>query len=52
LDAVADVGAASSLLVRVLKPGDVVLLKASRAAQIERVLVGLQERLVQTGAKV
>ncbi len=49
LDAVADMGAASSLLGRELKPGDVVLLKASRAAQLERVLQGLLERSVKTG---
>jgi len=34
--AAADVGAAAELLLRVLRPGDFVLLKGSRSAGIER----------------
>jgi len=43
LDAVGDVDAAAALLGRELKAGDLVLLKASRAAKLERVLEGLRE---------
>jgi UDP-N-acetylmuramoyl-tripeptide--D-alanyl-D-alanine ligase len=42
LDAVADVDAATALLGRELKAGDLVLLKASRAMKLERVLDGLR----------
>jgi UDP-N-acetylmuramoyl-tripeptide--D-alanyl-D-alanine ligase len=50
LDAVADVDAARALLERDLKAGDLVLLKASRAAKLERVFDGLRKPSGKTQA--
>ena len=47
-DSVADVDTAVALLAGELKTGDVVLLKASRSAKLERVLEGLRARSRET----